>query len=281
MLGRWERVEYIAEGFGVLCCLGELVADVGEKWLGKTRSKHLERWSTIVLILALMVSLIALVRTNELSGFVIGSLGDKAEEADRKAKNAIEDADKAQTLARQASDMAGSAKTTADTATLRVAAVSKKAGHIDGELAWAQRILGARHILNEAGLEDNLTKEFKGKRIIFKSYVQDEEAFLLCKQLVSAARKPEVGVITEDECADEPLLPHLPVTDLRITAPSREEAELLGGIIKSAGVAGFAVYLGETPQINVLVGHQAAVPLFWPKAANGNSKTTSKTNAKP
>jgi hypothetical protein len=37
------------------------------------------------------MELICLVKTNELSGNVIGSLGDKAEEADRKAKKALDD----------------------------------------------------------------------------------------------------------------------------------------------------------------------------------------------
>src|ERR1019366_7530612 len=91
MLNHWEWAEYIAEAFVVLGCLGELVADLGERWLGERRGKRLERWSTIVLILALVVSLTALVRTNELSGFVIGSLGDKANQADAKAQTALGD----------------------------------------------------------------------------------------------------------------------------------------------------------------------------------------------
>ena len=113
-LTRWEWAEYIAEAFVVLGCLGELVADVGKKRLGESRSERLERWSTIVLIVALVVSLTALVRTNELSGFVIGSLGDRADRADGKAQTALTDSATASRMAAQAKSTAGAAKTEAD-----------------------------------------------------------------------------------------------------------------------------------------------------------------------
>jgi hypothetical protein len=83
---------------------GELIADLGENWLGEKRKKHLERWSTALLVLALSVSLISLVLTNELSGNVIGSLGDRAEDSDRKVRTAIADLTKALTTFGQALD---------------------------------------------------------------------------------------------------------------------------------------------------------------------------------
>lgn len=172
-------------------------------------------------------------------------------------------------VSRESERAALSAKTAheeADAARVEADAVSAKAGQINASLAMVQWGLGARHILNEPGLENDLEREFKGKIVVFTSYVQDEEAFSLCKQLVSYAGKPEVGVIAEDECAAEPLPPYLPITNLRITAPSIEEAQRLGMIIKRAGVAGWVVNLGLTPEITVLVGREAAIPLFWPKA---------------
>ena len=143
-------------------------------------------------------------------------------------------------------------------------ALSKRAKRINQELTMAQWALGARHVSDESGLENGLNKEFKGKLIIFKSYVQDEEAFLLCRQFVSAAAKREVGVIAVDECADEPLPPHLPVSDLRITAPTIDEAMRLAGILKRPGVSGWVVNLGVSQEITVLAGRQASIPLFWP-----------------
>jgi hypothetical protein len=194
---------------------------------------------------------------------------------------------KVQAATLEAGDAAQSAKTAheeADAARMEADAVSTEAKQISASLSMVQWGLGARHVLNEAGLENDLGREFRGKLIVFTSYVQDDEAFVLCKQLASAAARPGVGVITEDECADEPLRPHLPVTDLRITAPTIDEAERLGMIIKRAGVAGWVVNVGQTPEITVLVGHQAAIPLFWPKMP-GSRKTMDKmkneSGAKP
>lgn len=102
LLHRWEIGEYVSEAFVILACAGEMVADLGTDWLGARRKKRVERLSTVLLVAALSISLICLVRTNELSGVAIGSLGEKSEDADRKAKAAISDASTAQTLANDA-----------------------------------------------------------------------------------------------------------------------------------------------------------------------------------
>jgi hypothetical protein len=73
-LHHWEIAEYVSEGFVILACAGEMVADVGEKWLGEKRKKRLERRSTILLVAALSVSLICLVRTNGWSQWVAATL---------------------------------------------------------------------------------------------------------------------------------------------------------------------------------------------------------------
>ncbi len=152
-------------------------------------------------------------------------------------------------------------------------ALSKKAGLINTELTFAQRMLGARHILNDASLENDLARDFKGKVVIFKSYVDDPEAFMVCQQLFTDANKPEAGVTAVNECADEPLPPHLQVSELRITAPTIEEAQRLSMIIgRAGGVISLGVTLGQTPDITVLVGKQTSQPLFWPNAARGSSK---------
>jgi hypothetical protein len=109
-LSRWEWGEYISEAFVIIACAGELVADLEASWLTEERKKHLQRRSTILLVAALSVSLICLVRTNELSGSVIGSLGDKAEEADQKAREAITDSSTALSQAKDALTKAGKAQ---------------------------------------------------------------------------------------------------------------------------------------------------------------------------
>lgn len=108
-LSRWEWGEYISEAFVIIACAGELIADFEVSWLTEERKKHLQRRSTILLVAALSVSLICLVRTNELSGSVIGSLGDSAKEADRKAKIAITDSSTALAQAKDALTKAGKA----------------------------------------------------------------------------------------------------------------------------------------------------------------------------
>jgi hypothetical protein len=202
-LTRWEWTEYIAEAFVVLGCLGELVAEVGEKWLGERRSRRLERWSTVVLILALMVSLKALVRTNELSGFVIGSLGDKADRADAKAQTALTDSATASGEAAQSKSTAEGAKTEADSADKeldtvqsQVAAVSKKAQTLDWTMAQVQ-FLSSRYLLDPAGLKTELSA-FRGMPIIFRSYLNEGDGYFLCKSIVSVAK--EAGILPTDQC---------------------------------------------------------------------------------
>lgn len=108
-LSRWEWGEYISEAFVIIACAGELVADLEVSWLTEERKKHLQRRSTILLVAALSVSLICLVRTNELSGSVIGSLGDKAGAAETKAQSALQVSGKAQdradAVAKEADDL--------------------------------------------------------------------------------------------------------------------------------------------------------------------------------
>jgi len=67
LIDKWEWVEYVAEAFVMIGCVGEYVAD-----FTKIRTDHwrhrLSMISLIVLIVALGFELMALVRTNNLSG---------------------------------------------------------------------------------------------------------------------------------------------------------------------------------------------------------------------
>jgi hypothetical protein len=103
-LGRWELAEYIFEGLVVIGCAGELVADLGKKCLATAHRDRIERLSTILLVVALSMELICLVKTNELSGTIIGSLSDKAEVADRKAQSAVDKSSLAEKRADAAAD---------------------------------------------------------------------------------------------------------------------------------------------------------------------------------
>jgi hypothetical protein len=110
-LSFWEIGEYISEALVALACFGEYVASF-TTWFTKgdrDRQKRLEKRSTLLLIFALSSGLLCLVQTNELSGRVIGSLGEQAEKANEKARLAIELSDTAVTKSGQAVSASGNA----------------------------------------------------------------------------------------------------------------------------------------------------------------------------
>lgn len=115
-LHRWEIGEYVSEAFVIIGCAGELIADLAT-CISRRKRRHIERWSTIVLVLALTIGLKCLIRTNELSGIVIGSLGEKSEEADTKAKSAISNSSIALSQSKDALDKAGRAQEKGNQAT--------------------------------------------------------------------------------------------------------------------------------------------------------------------
>src|SRR5258707_14270602 len=86
-LGRWELAEYFFAGLVTIGCLGEFIAEFTD-WFtrGKDdRKKRLEKFSTLLLVGALAFELLCLVKTNQLSGRIIGSLNELATGADEKA----------------------------------------------------------------------------------------------------------------------------------------------------------------------------------------------------
>lgn len=220
-LHRWEIAEYVSEAFVILACAGELVADLGEGCLGKERKKHLERRSTILLVAALSISLICLVRTNELSGVVIGSLGDKAEEADTKAKEAIADsstalsqgkdalskagaaeaylgkaeaeAKGAQTASSNALIIAGQARKEADSFEADIKSAKKQADEAESHLAEAtksakiltaelERLTTPRRLSHSAPVAAPL-KTFSGTEYVFIGTCGDQECFDLVSEI--------------------------------------------------------------------------------------------------
>jgi hypothetical protein len=193
-------------------------------------------------------------RNDALSGQMIISLDAQAHEAALNASRALADSG-------SALDAAARAKNEADAARLKAAAVSKKAGQIDASLAAVRWVVSARRVQDEAGLETDLRREFKGTYIVFDSYVGDEESYWLCAQLASIARK--AGVDSRDECAAKPLSKQLPITDLHISAPSIVEAERLSMILKKPGrVPGIFVGLNQASHVTVTVGVKPSVPLL-------------------
>jgi hypothetical protein len=82
-LSRWEIAEYIFAGLVTVACFGEFVGEF-TNWFtdGVEEAKDsIRKISTLALVAALSLELVCLVKTNDLSGRLIGSLGEKAEKA--------------------------------------------------------------------------------------------------------------------------------------------------------------------------------------------------------
>lgn len=104
-LSRWELGEYIFEALVILACAGELIADLGRlPGLWKSR---IERWSTMLLVVALSMELICLVRTNQLSGDVITSAKNAAAEAEAKLADRILTDEQVRSIAAKVSVFSG------------------------------------------------------------------------------------------------------------------------------------------------------------------------------
>ncbi len=192
----WEWAEYISEAFVILACAGELVADLGENWLGEKRKRHLERRSTILLVAALSVSLICLVRTNELSGTVIGSLGDRADEADSKAQRAITDSGTALTKAGEATSKVGTAEDIAERAVEKSNKASSAASNALGLAHHAEETLAWRRLTKEQQGEIALSlMRFHVQSASIQYLATDHEADSFASDIASALREtiPQVS----------------------------------------------------------------------------------------
>jgi hypothetical protein len=87
LLGRWELVEYVGEAFVIIGCVGEFFADFTKLRTEEWRHR-LGRLSLLLLISALAVELVAIVRTNSLSGKEIALLNGISADARLRAANA-------------------------------------------------------------------------------------------------------------------------------------------------------------------------------------------------
>jgi hypothetical protein len=117
----WEYAEYACTALVALACFGEYVADFTELWKRsgfwkcfgplEHRKDQVAKFSTLVLIGALAGELLCVVVTNQLSGKLVGALGDRAEEAFSKSGDALKNANaavlQADSSVRQASTAVG------------------------------------------------------------------------------------------------------------------------------------------------------------------------------
>lgn len=158
-LSRWELAEYISTGLVTIACIGEYIADFTDWFTGgnKERKERLTKTSTLLLIAALSAELLCVVRTNQLSGGVIDSLGNKATEADGKAQKALTDSGSALTQSGQALAASGAAKESADSAHGEADQALK------GATVDAARVAALNGKLADRTLSDNQVKSIAAK----------------------------------------------------------------------------------------------------------------------
>jgi hypothetical protein len=212
-LSLWEAAEYACAGLVTIACIGEYAAHFTSWFTGgiEERKQRLAKRFTLLLAAALSFEFICLVRTNVLSGKVIGSLNDQAEEAGKKARRAIEDStaaitrsEQARTAARLALDQSGRAKESASNALVLARGARQEADSFAKDIVLAKQqaaeaelalaaIKGDRVISPGARtkLENELAR-FKGTQFDLLVF-RDSESIGLMSSLREILISPKVG----------------------------------------------------------------------------------------
>lgn len=198
-LSRWEIAEYVCAGLVTIACAGEYIAEFTNWFTGgiKERKERLGKLSTLLLISSLAFELICLVRTNTLSGMLIGSLSDKAGAADTNAQSALQKSSIAENKASDAGAAAGEAQHKADAVTKQADELMQKLNEADQSLVMTQFLISARQLQNIDSLIGQL-KQFKGQSVTVRSYIVDAEGYFLCKAIYFTVHSAEMN--TTDEC---------------------------------------------------------------------------------
>jgi len=221
-LAFWEISEYVSEALVVIACFGEYVAEYAKwpaRWTDEQR-RRLGRRSLVLLIFGIAAGTVSLIQTNALSGAVIGSLGERAEEAAKKAdvattssdaalKNAgqaatastdaISKSDQAEGKASNALALAQGARQEADSFERDIVSAKKQAAEAESHLAEALRSAAeARAELNRLKSPRSLSHvselvaglaAFKDTEYTFSSVFADDESIQLLKQVDSVLQR--------------------------------------------------------------------------------------------
>jgi len=182
-------------GLVAVACAGEYIADFTDRLTGgiEERKKKLAKGSTLLLIAALALELMCLVRTNDLSGRVIGSLAERAEEASSKAGEAISKAIVAGTSAASALSLAEEARREADSFEKDIVSAKTQAAAAESHLAEVQqRTAKATEELKRIKSPRSLThinemiaalQGFGDTEYTFSSVFSDEDSIRLLMQI--------------------------------------------------------------------------------------------------
>lgn len=189
---RWELAEYIFAGLVTLGCFGEFVGEFTD-WFtnGEDARKHvLKKLSTLLLIAALALELVCLVRTNVLSGQVIGSLDERSKAAAEQSAKAVEDSGKA-------IESSDKAKSSSENAMALASGVRQEANSLKNDLASSKKqllLLSARYRLIQQGASEIFAavQTFPGQKIEFQScraLQTDNETNVLSQSILEIVTK--------------------------------------------------------------------------------------------
>ena len=153
-----------------------------------------------------------------------------------KAGTAKDSADLAANAAVRAKDAADSASQKAVHAQSMASNVEKTAESIDNSLGFAQYMLADRELLNAEKLKVDLAPILKGKTVIFRSYVNDGDAYFLCFTLTQMAAS--IGAQPVDECGFFRVEPPYPMLGINVFGPDTNESLALIKVLGSATMFG-------------------------------------------
>jgi hypothetical protein len=227
-------------------------------------------------------------RNDALSEQKIRSLDVLAENAANNASTALGNSKEAETKSSKAADKAGKALTTSKAsikaaveAQDRVDAVNEQSDELARKLWQTQYWMSGRTLVDRNSFIGTLRK-FKGKEVIFASFVGAPEPWLLCNEFVTAAFNAEMKVI--DRCAKDP--PSAPVqTGVLVFGPDDQEikefAQIIAGALTTGGAGATPAKPGST--LTILVGSMS--PFIMDKTQVFNPppirKQTKKQNKQP
>jgi len=283
-LSRWEFAEYACAVLVTTACAGEYVAEFTNGFTGgiEERKERLGKRSTLLLVFSLALELICLVKTNNLSGMLIGSLSDKAAAADTKAQSALEKSSLAESRARDAGTAAGEAQQKADTVAKQAEELMRKLHEAEANLSITQFLVSARYVQNPDSLTEQL-KQFKGLAVILRSYAGDAEGWGLCTTLLSITRSAEMNAT--DECGKwSPTVPT--VTQISVWGPDDKVMESLSNAISQAGRLGVSSgpygKVSKPPTLMIFVGVKSPFAIGQTQPVKAPTrKQNKKQSAKP
>jgi hypothetical protein len=201
-LERWEYAEYTFAALVAIGCFGEYVADFTKWWMGgglwkslgliPKRKDALGKFSTLLLIFALTGEWVCLVKTNSLSGLLVGSLSDRSEQAvkqsiaalgnsntamtqadsaERRSSGAIDKSSKATEAASTALTVAREARQEADSFERDIVSAKKQATEAEAHLADALKLAASAEAevakVRQAAAPRRLTEAQKAE-LVFK-----------------------------------------------------------------------------------------------------------------